>query len=116
VYRLIFGGCEHSRGLSGGVCGDLEVLEDRVGQFEAGASPLAIQEFCPHACPEGLHHAVVVGVTDPSHREREPSGLDPLAEGPGRELASVNAMDNRPVLWFGVLTAIVRALVTSEVA
>jgi hypothetical protein len=41
---------------------DLQVLKDRVGELEAGAPSLAIEEFGLHAGPEGLDDSVVVGV------------------------------------------------------
>jgi hypothetical protein len=43
---------------------DLEVLEDRVGELQPGAPSFAVEQLGLHACPESLHHAVVVGVAD----------------------------------------------------
>ena len=65
---------------SGGVAAlavveDLEVLEDRVGQLEAGPPPLAVQQLDLHAAPERLDHGVVVAVADRSHRRHQPGGL-----------------------------------------
>jgi hypothetical protein len=94
VQGLIFGGCEHPEGAvtALAVVEDLEVLEDGVGELKTGAPPFAVQELGLHAGSEGLHHAVVIRVTDEAHRERQARCFDALAEGPRSALAAVVAM------------------------
>ena len=42
----------------------LDVVEDGVGELQAGAPAPAVEQFDLHARPEALHHVVVIGVSD----------------------------------------------------
>ncbi|GAA2460618.1 hypothetical protein GCM10010405_51240 [Streptomyces macrosporus] len=69
--------CEHAE------CGvptwsgveDHEVLEDRVGQFRAGAPPAAVERLGLHPAPERFDHGVVVAVADRAHRGNQARGM-----------------------------------------
>src|SRR6476646_2298866 len=78
---------EHpDRGVSSlAVVPDLDVVEVRVGQLDAGGPPLPIEEFDLHPRPERLDHGVVVAVADRAYRGSSRSPW-PLGEGPGCEL------------------------------
>jgi hypothetical protein len=91
---------------------DLQVLEDRVGELEAGGPSPAVQEFGLHPSPEGLDDGVVVGVTDGAHRGQQPGLLGALGERPGGVLPGSEWM-TVPLGGVRVWMAIPRALVTS---
>jgi hypothetical protein len=63
---------------------DPEVLEDRVGQLDAGLSALAIEEPDLQAAPEGLGGGVVMAVADrgPCSGDRRRPAPVPGAETP----------------------------------
>ena len=42
----------------------LDVVEDGVGELQAGAPAPAVEQLGLHARPEALHHGVVTGVPD----------------------------------------------------
>jgi hypothetical protein len=65
---------EHARGrvASLAVVEDLEILEDRVGEFEAGAPALPAWQFGLHPVPERLHQGVVVAVAVAFRRDGRP--------------------------------------------
>jgi hypothetical protein len=60
-----------------------------VRQLDAGLPAAAVEQLGLHATPERLHHAVVVAVTDGSHRRHESGFVDPAGEHPGRVLRAV---------------------------
>ncbi|WP_456585399.1 hypothetical protein [Blastococcus sp. SYSU DS0973] len=69
---------------------DLEVLEDRVGQFDAGLPAPAVEELDLHPGPEELDHRVVVAVADAADREHQAAGLGAVCERLGAELPGLN--------------------------
>ena len=77
---------------------DLDVVEDGIGELEAGPPPLAIQEFDLHARPEAFHHRVIKRVADRSEGGHESRRSHLLGEGPGGELDSVVGVNYRSVL------------------
>ena len=64
----------------------LDVLEDRVRQFDAGVPPLPVEQLDLHAAPERFGDGVVVGITDAAQRWQQPGFAGPFGEGPGGEL------------------------------
>lgn len=46
---------------------DFEVVEDRVGEFDAGLPVAAVEQLDLHAGPEGLDHRIVIAVADAAH-------------------------------------------------
>ena len=69
VDSLVFDGGAHPEGgvASLPVVEDLEVLKDGVGQFDAGAPPLPVQQFDLHASPERFDDSVIEAVPDRPH-------------------------------------------------
>ena len=47
---------------------DLQILEDRIREFDACLPTLAIEELNLHSAPERLDHGVVVAISDGTHR------------------------------------------------
>ena len=86
--EFVLDGAEHAGGgvAALAVVEDLEVVEDRVGQFQAGAPSLAVEQLGLHPSPEGLDHRVVVAVADGSHGGQQPRSAGAVGEGPGRKL------------------------------
>ena len=84
VHSFILDWCVHSEGWVASlvVVEDLEIFEDRVREFDAGASPFAVQEFDLHAGPDRFNHGVVVAIANGAHRRHEPGLLCPVREGP----------------------------------
>lgn len=58
--------CEHTqrRVTPLAIVKDLEVFEDRAGQFDACAPAFPIEQFNLHATPERFHHRVVIAIAD----------------------------------------------------
>jgi hypothetical protein len=79
---------------SSAVVEHLEILEQCVGQFEAGAPSSAIEQFGLDASPERFDHGVVVAVTDRSHRGEKPGFFGTLGKRPGRVLHFMVGMDH----------------------
>jgi len=75
---------------------DLEVIEDRVGELDAGVPLLAVEQFDLHPGPERLDHGVVVAVTDAAHRREQNGAPGALGEGPGAKLNALVGVDDRP--------------------
>src|SRR4051812_24112781 len=74
---------------------DLDVLEDRVREFDPRLPAARVEQFDLHPRPERLDHRVVITVADRSHR-REQAGLArAVGERPGGELGAVIGMDHR---------------------
>ena len=69
---------------------DFQVLKHGVGQFDAGAPALPVQQFGLDPAPEGLDHRVVVAVADRAHRRQQARGAGPIGEHPGCELGGFN--------------------------
>jgi hypothetical protein len=76
-----------------GVVEDFEVLEDRGGEFDAGAPSPAGQELDLHARLEVVHHGASEGLTDRSHRWHEPGLACSPREHPRRELGAMVRVD-----------------------
>ncbi len=77
--RAELDGCEHTerRMATLAVVKNLEVLKHRVGEVNASAPPLSVEQLDLHPTPIGLHHGVVENSRRPS-----PS----MAEVPSRRL------------------------------
>ena len=69
---------------------DLEVVEERVGEFNAGGPALPVEEFDLHWRPERFDHGVVVAVADAAHRRQETRGFRAVGECPRPELTGLN--------------------------
>ena len=84
--------CEHTqrRVTPLAIVEDLEVFEDRTGQFDACAPALPIEQFDLHATPERFHHRVVVAVANRTHRRKQPGVDGATSERPRRELPRLN--------------------------
>ncbi len=65
---------------------DLKVLEDRIGEFDAGLPSFPVQQFDLHPGPERFDHRVVEAIADRSHRREQPGLFGPSGERPRREL------------------------------
>jgi len=61
--------CEHVKRCVASlpVVPDLQVLEDRVAQLDAGAPALPVEELDRHASPGGLDHLVIEAIPDRAH-------------------------------------------------
>jgi hypothetical protein len=86
--EFVLDGAEHGEGgvAALAVVEDLGVVEDRVGQFQAGSPSLAVEQFGLHAAPERLDHRIVVAVADRSHRGQQSRCAGAVGEGPRGEL------------------------------
>ncbi len=69
----------------------LDVLEDRVGELEAGVPPSPVEQLDLQSPPEGLRDGVVVGVADAAEE----------GSNPARRARSVKAQDVNWVLSTG---------------
>ena len=98
VAQFVFDRGEHAeRGVAAlAVVEDLEVFEDRVGQFQAGPPLAAVEQFGLHAAPERLDHRVVVAVADRAHGGHQAGVAGAVGEGPGGVLHPVVGVDQRP--------------------
>jgi hypothetical protein len=67
---------------------------------------LPVQQLGLQSSPERLDHGVIEGIADGAHRGDEAGLADAFAEGPGRELGSVIAMDHRSARGVRLLIAI----------
>ena len=67
---------------------DFKVLEDRIGQLDAGSPAPAVQEFDLHARPERLDDGVIEAAPDRAHQLAESRVQGALGEGPGGELGA----------------------------
>src|SRR3954452_25314799 len=85
-------GCEPAEGgvPAAAVVEDLEVVEHRVGQLDAGVPSMAVEELDLHPGPEGLDDGVVVAVADGSHRGDQAGLLGAGGEGQRAELPGLN--------------------------
>ena len=73
VDSLVFGRGSHPEAgvTSLTVVEDLEVFEYGVGQFDAGAPPLPVEELDLHPGPEGFDDGVVETVPDRARRRHQ---------------------------------------------
>ena len=72
--------------------------EDRVGEFDSGLPPPAVEQFDLHRGPEALHQGVVQAVADGAEGRQEAGGADLLAEHLRGELGRFNrSMQHRVV-------------------
>jgi hypothetical protein len=69
-----------------GVVESFDVLEDRVGELDAGVPSLPVEDLGLKPCPERFGDGVVVGVTNAAERGQQPGLAGSFGEGPGREL------------------------------
>ena len=73
---------------------DLEVLKDRVREFDASVPSLSVKKLHLEPAPERLDHGVVIAIADSAHRGQE-AGVDrALREGPRGELRALVAVDH----------------------
>jgi hypothetical protein len=96
VEGFVFGRGAHAEGAvaSAGVVPVLDVVVDGGRELDAGLPAATVEQLDLHAPPERFDHRVVVGAADRSHRWRQPSVANVVAEGPGGELhAAVGAYD-----------------------
>jgi hypothetical protein len=80
---------------------DLEVLEQGVGELDAGSPAAAVEELGLDPAPEGFDDGVVVAVADRAHGWDQPGLLGPAGERPGCELQAVVGVDHGPGGWVG---------------
>ena len=90
--KFKFNRCHHAkrRVTALAIVEDLEILEQRGGEFDPRVPPLAVQKLDLDATPERLDHGVVVTVTNRSHRRKEVRVEHAPCEGPGGELTGFN--------------------------
>jgi hypothetical protein len=66
---------------------DLQIVEDRVGQFHSGPPWLTVQQLDLHATPEGLDHGVIEAIAHRALLTAEVGYLAPLARTPELDAA-----------------------------
>ncbi len=73
---------------------DLQVLEDRIRDFNTGLPSRSIEEFDLHGAPGRFDHRVAVAVAHGAHRWHQPEVEGAPGGHPERELRALVAVDD----------------------